>query len=122
MIVRRFFEPLLAQASYLIGCTSSGKAIVIDPHRDADVYMRAAAQDNLTIAYVTETHIHADFLSGTRELATRTAPRCCSPEKAATIGNTPSPTRRLSCVTAIESTWATSRSTSSTHRVTPRST
>jgi hydroxyacylglutathione hydrolase len=71
VIVRRFFEPLLAQASYLIGCTSSGTAIVIDPHRDADVYMRAAAQDNLTIAYVTETHIHADFLSGTRELAAR---------------------------------------------------
>ena len=69
MIVRRFFEPSLAQASYLIGCAAAGHAIVIDPHRDAEVYTRAAAADNLTIAYVTESHIHADFLSGTRELA-----------------------------------------------------
>lgn len=72
MIVRRFFEPLLAQASYLIGCASAGRAIVIDPLRDADLYVRAAAADDLEIAYVTETHIHADFLSGTRELAART--------------------------------------------------
>jgi hydroxyacylglutathione hydrolase len=72
MIVQRFFEPLIAQASYLIGCAASGQAIVIDPHRDAELYIRAAAQDNLKIAYVTETHIHADYLSGTRELASRT--------------------------------------------------
>jgi hydroxyacylglutathione hydrolase len=72
MIVKRFFEPLVAQASYLIGCGASGEAIVIDPHRDADVYLAAAAEDNLTIAYITETHIHADFVSGTRELAART--------------------------------------------------
>jgi hydroxyacylglutathione hydrolase len=72
MIVRRFFEPSLAQASYLIGCAQSGEAIVIDPHRDADVYLAAAAQDGLQIACVTETHIHADYLSGTRELAART--------------------------------------------------
>ena len=123
MIVRRFFEPLLAQASYLIGCTSSGKAIVIDPHRDADVYMRAAAQDNLTIAYVTETHIHADFLSGTRELATRSgATMLLSGEGGDDWQYAFANACRLSCVTAIESTWATSRSTSSTHRATPRST
>ncbi|HYU79406.1 MAG TPA: MBL fold metallo-hydrolase [Vicinamibacterales bacterium] len=72
MIVKRFFEPLLAQASYLIGCGVSHDAIVIDPHRDADVYLRAAAEDNLKISYVTESHIHADYLSGTRELAART--------------------------------------------------
>ncbi|MGH9175346.1 MAG: MBL fold metallo-hydrolase, partial [Vicinamibacterales bacterium] len=72
MIVRRFFEPALAQASYLIGCAASSRAIVIDPHRDADVYIRAAAADSLTITHVTETHIHADFLSGSRELTERT--------------------------------------------------
>lgn len=71
MIVKRFFEPLLAQASYLIGCGTSGDAIVIDPHRDADMYLRAAEQDHLEIKYVTETHMHADFVSGTRELAAK---------------------------------------------------
>jgi len=72
MIVKRFFEPLIAQASYLIGCAASGQAIVIDPHRDTELYLAAAAADQLRIAYVTETHIHADFLSGSRELAKRT--------------------------------------------------
>ena len=72
MIVRRFFEPALAQASYLIGCAASGEAIVIDPHRDAEVYTRAAAAESLEITHVTESHIHADFLSGTRQLASLT--------------------------------------------------
>jgi hydroxyacylglutathione hydrolase len=71
MIVKRFFEPLLAHNSYLIGCAAAGEAIVIDPHRDAEVYTRAAEQDHLAIKYVTETHIHADYLSGTRELAAK---------------------------------------------------
>ena len=72
MIVRRLFEPALAQASYLVGCATAGEAIVIDPHRDADVYLAAAAADGLAITHVTETHIHADFLSGSRELSHRT--------------------------------------------------
>jgi hydroxyacylglutathione hydrolase len=72
MIVKRFFEPLIAQASYLIGCAASGQAIVIDPHRDTDLYLAAADADQLRITHVTETHIHADFLSGSRELAQRT--------------------------------------------------
>lgn len=72
MIVRRFFEPAIAQASYLIGCGVAGQAIVIDPNRDAEIYIRAAAQENVRIAFVTETHIHADYLSGSRELAQRT--------------------------------------------------
>jgi len=72
MIVRRFFEPQLAQASYLIGCAACGEAIVIDPNRNVDTYIKAAAAENLSITYVTETHIHADFLSGSRELAART--------------------------------------------------
>ncbi len=72
MIVKRFFEDGLAQASYLIGCAASGRALVIDPTRDADVYLRAAAEEAVRITDVTETHIHADFLSGSRELVART--------------------------------------------------
>jgi hydroxyacylglutathione hydrolase len=72
MIVRRFFEPQLAQSSYLVGCAACGEAIVIDPNRNIDAYVNAAAADNLRITYVTETHIHADFVSGSRELAART--------------------------------------------------
>ena len=77
MFVKRFFEPMVAQASYLIGCAAAGEAIVIDPNRDVDQYIRAAAQENLRIAYVTETHIHADYVSGSRELAHRTGARLC---------------------------------------------
>jgi hydroxyacylglutathione hydrolase len=72
MIVRRLFEPQLAQAGYLIGCAASGQAIVIDPNRDLDAYIDAAAEEAVQITYVTETHIHADYLSGSRELAQRT--------------------------------------------------
>lgn len=69
MIVKRFYDENLAQASYLIGCGRSGTAIVIDPNRDAAQYIRAAEAEKVKIAHVTETHIHADFVSGTRELA-----------------------------------------------------
>jgi hydroxyacylglutathione hydrolase len=69
MIFQRFFDDTLAQASYLIGCAATGEAIVIDPNRDAGQYLRAAGEEGLRITQVTETHIHADFLSGTRELA-----------------------------------------------------
>jgi hydroxyacylglutathione hydrolase len=72
MIVQRLFEPMLAQASYLVGCAFAGEAIVIDPNRDADAYLAAAAAENLRITHVTETHIHADYLSGSRELAHKT--------------------------------------------------
>jgi hydroxyacylglutathione hydrolase len=72
MFVKRFFEPKLAQASYMIGCVAAKEAIVIDPNRDADQYIQAAEAEGTRIAHVTETHIHADFLSGSRELAART--------------------------------------------------
>ena len=72
MFLKRFFEPKLAQASYMIGCASAREAIVIDPNRDMDVYLRAAEAEGARIAHVTETHIHADFLSGSRELAAST--------------------------------------------------
>ncbi|HEX5216199.1 MAG TPA: MBL fold metallo-hydrolase [Vicinamibacterales bacterium] len=72
MFLRRFFEPKLAQTSYLIGCVATGEALVIDPNRDADQYIQAAAAEGAKIKHVTETHIHADFLSGSRELGART--------------------------------------------------
>ena len=72
MILRRFHDPQLAQMSYLIGCSSTRSAIVVDPLRDADMYIAAAAAAGLTITHVTETHIHADFISGARELVART--------------------------------------------------
>ena len=75
MILYRFFERRLAQASYLIGCEQSRKAVMIDPNRDLDRYIQTADDFGLEIAYVTETHIHADFLSGAKALAERTGAR-----------------------------------------------
>jgi hydroxyacylglutathione hydrolase len=75
MLVRRFYDHALAQASYLIGCAASGEAIIIDPLRDVEPYIAAAASEGVRISAVTETHVHADFLSGSRDLATRTGAR-----------------------------------------------
>ena len=72
MFVKRFYEPSIAQASYLIGCQANGEAIVIDANRDVDQYLQAATQEGLRITHVTETHIHADYVSGSRELAQKT--------------------------------------------------
>jgi hydroxyacylglutathione hydrolase len=69
VIVRRFFDTRLAQASYLIACGKAHAAIVIDPIRDTEQYVRAAAAEGVRITHVTETHIHADFVSGARDLA-----------------------------------------------------
>jgi len=66
---QRFFEEGLAQASFLIGCDRTHEAIVIDPRRDASIYAAAAAQAGATIVGAIETHVHADFVSGARELA-----------------------------------------------------
>lgn len=71
MLLKRFYHDGLAQASYLIGCQRTGDAIVVDPNRDPEPYITAAADNDLRITYVTETHIHADYLSGSRELARR---------------------------------------------------
>ena len=71
MLVRRFYDDRLAQASYLIGCQRTGEAIVIDPARDVAPYLEAATQEGVRITRVTETHIHADFVSGARELASQ---------------------------------------------------
>lgn len=71
MLLKRFYDTNLAQASYLIGCSATGEAIVFDPNRDVEQYLRAAADEGLRVTHVTETHIHADFVSGSRELAAR---------------------------------------------------
>jgi hydroxyacylglutathione hydrolase len=62
----------LAHLSYLIGDRSSSRAAVIDPRRDVEVYLELARRHRLTITHAVETHIHADFVSGSRELAART--------------------------------------------------
>ena len=77
MFVKRFFEASIAQASYLIGCQQTDEAIVIDANRDVEQYIQAAAQEGLRITHVTETHIHADYVSGSRELAQRTGASLC---------------------------------------------
>lgn len=68
----QYYLDCLSQASYLVGDTTTGKAVVIDPRRDVDEYVRDAEAAGLTIEWVIETHFHADFLSGHLELAERT--------------------------------------------------
>lgn len=75
MFLRHFYDDGLAQASYLIGCQATGEAIVVDPVRDVAPYLTAAEREGLRLTHVTETHIHADFVSGSRELAARTGAR-----------------------------------------------
>ncbi len=72
MFFRKFYDQSLAQASYMIGCQATGDAMVVDPLRDVKPYLAVAAAEGLRITHVTETHIHADFVSGARELASRT--------------------------------------------------
>lgn len=72
MILKYFYDDKLAQASYLVGCAATGEALVIDPMRDIRPYLQTAEANGLTITHITETHIHADFVSGSRELAHET--------------------------------------------------
>jgi hydroxyacylglutathione hydrolase len=72
MFFERVYEKGLAQASYIVGCQETKEAIVIDPKRDVDTYLQIAQREKLNITHITETHIHADFLSGARELAAAT--------------------------------------------------
>lgn len=69
MLLRRLYNDRLAQAGYLIACQGSKEAIVVDPLRDPAPYLEAARQEGVRITVVTETHIHADFLSGAPALA-----------------------------------------------------
>ena len=69
MYFQHVYDKTLAQASYFIGCQKAGIAAVIDPKRDIDTYLEIAKQNNMQITHIFETHIHADFLTGSRELA-----------------------------------------------------
>jgi hydroxyacylglutathione hydrolase len=71
MFLRQISDPALGQNAYLIGCQRTGEALLVDPQRDVDRYLRIAAENGLRIVAVAETHIHADYLSGARELVTR---------------------------------------------------
>ena len=70
MYFEQFYLGCLAHASYLLG--SKGEGIVVDPQRDVEIYLEAARKNELRIRYIFETHLHADFVSGHRELAART--------------------------------------------------
>ncbi|MEQ1822433.1 MAG: MBL fold metallo-hydrolase [Fimbriimonadaceae bacterium] len=72
MILERIYEEKLAHASYIVGCGASGEALVIDPNRNIDQYMKVAEAKGLRIVAIAETHIHADYVSGSLELARKT--------------------------------------------------
>ena len=72
MLLERIYDEDLAQASYFIGCQASNEAVVVDPRRDVAEYLELAHRHGMKIVAVTETHIHADYLSGSRELAAAT--------------------------------------------------
>src|SRR5690606_12081480 len=69
MFFQQVYDKTLAQASFFVGCQAKNEAIVIDAKRDIDIYLEIAKQNNMKITHVAETHIHADFLAGSRELA-----------------------------------------------------
>lgn len=72
MYFQMIYDKTLAQASYFIGCQKAGVAAIIDPKRDVDTYLEVAKQQKMKITHILETHIHADFLTGSRELAALT--------------------------------------------------
>src|SRR5579862_7747137 len=70
MYFEQFYLGCLAHASYMLA--SQGEAVVVDPQRDVELYLKAAADHGVTIRHIFESHLHADFVSGHRELAART--------------------------------------------------
>ncbi len=70
MYFEQFYLGCLAHASYLLA--SEGEAVVVDPQRDVDLYLKAASEHGFVIRHIVETHLHADFVSGHKELAART--------------------------------------------------
>ncbi len=71
MFLRHIYDEKLAQSSYLVACPATGEALVIDPARNIQPYLDIARQHGLQLTAAAETHIHADFVSGARELAER---------------------------------------------------
>ncbi|HVA63394.1 MAG TPA: MBL fold metallo-hydrolase [Terriglobales bacterium] len=77
MVLQQFYLGCLAHASYLIADEASGVAAVVDPQRDIEIYLQAAARLKLRIGYVFLTHFHADFVAGHLELRERTGAQVC---------------------------------------------
>jgi hydroxyacylglutathione hydrolase len=77
MILKQFYLPCLAHASYIIGDEKTGTAVVVDPQRDTNHYIEFAAANGLTIKYVFLTHLHADFVAGHLELRDRVGAAIC---------------------------------------------
>lgn len=73
MLLKYFYDSALAHASYMVGCQKTGEAVIIDPGRDVQPYLEAAKAEGMRIVACADTHIHADYVSGTRELAERGA-------------------------------------------------
>lgn len=71
MLLRYFYDEKLAHASYMIGCQQKGEAVIVDPMRNITPYIEVANKENMKIVGALETHIHADFVAGSRELADR---------------------------------------------------
>lgn len=71
MLLNYFYDKALAHASYMVGCQKTNEAIIIDPARDISPYLAAAKKEGMTLVGAAETHIHADYVSGARELAER---------------------------------------------------
>ena len=75
MLLKYFYDKALAHASYMVGCQKTGEAIIVDPGRDIEPYLEAAAKEGMKIVGAADTHIHADYVSGARELADRVGAR-----------------------------------------------
>src|SRR5208282_2369101 len=73
MYFEQFYLGCLAHASYMLA--SQGEAVVVDPQRDVEIYLKAAEKNHVAIRHIFETHLHADFVSGHQELAARTGAR-----------------------------------------------
>lgn len=91
MMMERFYTPGLAQVAYLVADEAAGEAAVIDPRRDVDAYLAWARAHHCRIAAILETHVHADFVSGARELASVTG----APIHAGRLGQQDFPHRPL---------------------------
>lgn len=71
MLLKYFYDQALAHASYMVGCQRTNEAVIVDPGRDIEQYLEMAEREKMRIVGVAETHIHADYVSGARELADR---------------------------------------------------
>ena len=77
MLLKYFYDKKLAHASYLVGCQKTGEAILIDPDRNIEHYLKAAEREGMRIVGSAETHIHADYVSG--------QPRACRTSRRQTV-------------------------------------